>query len=93
MLSYTISKNLKSVEIKHRCPSMDLLPEIVVRLIDAIIIEDEINISSKKANLSNEEKTKIISSMRREILELAKAVPVTTNIDIKIDDGVYETGV
>ena len=84
---YRISKDLKKIDIEHECCSIDIFPEIVARLIDAIIQEDEINISPTRINLSNEAKIALITSKRRDVLKKAINIPARLDMDIHIDDG------
>ena len=90
MLLYKISEDLRIVDIKHRCCSMDILPEIVARLLDAIIQDDEINTSPKRINLTNEAKIALIAAKREDVLNKAMHIPVKMDIDIHIDDGLPE---
>lgn len=87
MLMYKISEDLRKIDIEHGCCSMDLLPEIIARLIDALIQEDEINISPKRMNLTNEAKMELIVSKRKDVLSKAAGVPARLDIEMHIDDG------
>ena len=90
LLMYKISEDLRKVDIAHGCCSMDILPEIVARLIDALIQEDEINISPKRMNLTNEDKIALVISKRKDILNKAMNIPAKLDMDIHIDDGLPE---
>ena len=90
MLRIEISKDLKTIKMIDNIPSPDLLPEIVARILDVIIQENDINISQKRKNMTAEEKKGIIISERIDVLEKAKDVSVKLDITTEYDDGLQQ---
>lgn len=91
MLRIEVTKDLNTIKIIDEIPSPDLLPEIIARILDAIITENSINISEKRKNVTEEEKKGIIITERIDVLEKAKDIPVRLDIITEYDDGLQQS--
>lgn len=91
MLRIEVTKDLNTIKIIDKIPSPDLLPEIIARVLDAIITENSINISEKRKNVTKEEKEGIIITERIDVLEKAKDIPVRLDIITEYDDGLQQS--